>query len=317
MASQIFDVRLFSSEDASLWNRFVHESKNGTFLFHRDYMDYHKDRFHDSSLLISKKGNLYALLPANRDGDTLVSHGGLTYGGLLLNHKATATEVIEIMQQASIFLHANGIRKVIYRPTPWIYHALPSEEDLYALTMTLGAQLAYREISTAIKLGNEETYYTTLRKRCIKRAMSYGLSVRETSDFESFWNILTKVLQERHQTNPVHSLSEILLLKDRFPQNIRLFMAYKDSHPLGGTLVYLTHNVAHAQYIAANEDGRKYGALDLTFSHLIEHTFQGVQYFDFGKSTELCGTRLNEPLLFQKEGFGGRAICYDTYIFSV
>ena len=35
--------------------------------------------------------------------------------------------------------------------------------------------------------------------------------------------------------------------------------------------------------------------------------------FDFGVSTEQRGSYLNEGLIFQKEGFGGRAICYDTY----
>ena len=63
------------------WNDFVSESSNGTFLFLREYMEYHADRFTDYSLLVYDGNKLLALLPANRSGDVLYSHAGLTYGG--------------------------------------------------------------------------------------------------------------------------------------------------------------------------------------------------------------------------------------------
>ena len=66
------------------WNDFVSESSNGTFLFLREYMEYHADRFTDYSLLVYEGNKLLALLPANRSGDVLYSHAGLTYGGLIV-----------------------------------------------------------------------------------------------------------------------------------------------------------------------------------------------------------------------------------------
>ena len=51
------------------WNDFVSESSNGTFLFLREYMEYHADRFTDYSLLVYDGNKLLALLPANRSGD--------------------------------------------------------------------------------------------------------------------------------------------------------------------------------------------------------------------------------------------------------
>ena len=45
------------------WNDFVSESSNGTFLFLREYMEYHADRFTDYSLLVYD-GN--KLLPCYR-----------------------------------------------------------------------------------------------------------------------------------------------------------------------------------------------------------------------------------------------------------
>ena len=80
----MFDIRRYSADRADEWNAFVAVSKNATFLFDRRYMDYHSDRFQDCSLMVYYKSSLYALLPANLKGDTLYSHQGLTYGGLLM-----------------------------------------------------------------------------------------------------------------------------------------------------------------------------------------------------------------------------------------
>ena len=75
----------YTADKKAEWDSFVRESKNGTFLFMRDYMEYHADRFDDYSLMYYKGDKLLSLLPANRKGETLWSHQGLTYGGLVLN----------------------------------------------------------------------------------------------------------------------------------------------------------------------------------------------------------------------------------------
>ena len=93
----MFEVRLYKDSNKTEWNQFVENSKNGTFLFHRDYMDYHADRFADFSLLIYRKEKLYTILPANRKDNTLYSHQGLTYGGFLMSNKVTANEMLEVM----------------------------------------------------------------------------------------------------------------------------------------------------------------------------------------------------------------------------
>ena len=59
-------VDRYDPSRADQWNRFVATSRNGTFLFDRRYMDYHKNRFEDLSLVISKDDRIVALLPANR-----------------------------------------------------------------------------------------------------------------------------------------------------------------------------------------------------------------------------------------------------------
>ena len=62
----------YTAEQKTVWDSFVATSKNGTFLFMRDYMDYHADRFADHSLMFYKGGRLIALLPGNESDDCLL-----------------------------------------------------------------------------------------------------------------------------------------------------------------------------------------------------------------------------------------------------
>jgi len=144
-----FTFKPYRPEDVDTWNRFNHASRNGTFLFDRGYMDYHADRFTDASLLIEKEGQLVAMLPASRDGNTVVSHGGLTFGGLILADKTGAADVKTIFERLKDWLIAAGATKFIYKPVPHIYHRVPSEEDLYALHR-LGAKTTRVDVSTTI-----------------------------------------------------------------------------------------------------------------------------------------------------------------------
>ena len=57
--------------------------------------------------------------------------------------------------------------------------------------------------------------------------------------------------------------------------------------------------------------------LDLLFENLINEKYNHKEFFDFGQSTEQMGAVLNENLIFQKEGFGARGVCYDTYKYDI
>jgi hypothetical protein len=74
---------------------------------------------------------------------------------------------------------------------------------------------------------------------------------------------------------------------------------------------------AHAQYISVNEEGKDRCALDFILDYLINHEFKHKKYFDLGSSTEQNGQFLNESLIFQKEGFGGRGVCYETFEYDL
>ena len=312
-----FDIVRYTPAQLSEWNTFVSKSKNATLLFDRRYMDYHADRFEDYSLMVYYKSELYALLPANRVADTLYSHQGLTYGGLLMTSDSKTAVVRDAFVAVNNFLRQEGICRVIYKPIPWIYASLPSEEDLFALNNVCKAQVSSRDVATVVMLSHRLPL-SELRRRCVKKAWKAGVEIREAQDCSVFWPLLEANLKRRYNARPVHSLEEITLLKSRFPQQIRLFVACKDGRVIGGTLLYICARTVKTQYISANEEGRRVGALDLLFTTLLDKCSEnGMEYFDFGTSNRPENDDLNDSLIFQKEGFGGRAVCYDTYEYSL
>lgn len=310
-------VRYSGSHKAD-WNALVADSRNGTFLFDRSFMDYHADRFVDVSLMFFKGKKLLAVLPATlHETEQVVSHGGLTYGGLVLSKGAHATDVGEMLHAAAEYYQQMGCKKLIVKPVPSVYHMTPSDDELYWLYRK-GARLVARSLSTTIRL-TAPLPFSTLRARKVKKAEKEGIRIKytgELADYEAYWNVLEEVLVTQHNKRPVHTLSEILLLRERFPQQVKLCVATpQDSDTiLAGSLLFLTRRVVHSQYIAASPEGRNVGALDLLFERVISISADaGYEYFDFGISTETNGTYLNEGLNFQKEGYGGRSIVYDAY----
>lgn len=306
----------YTPDLANTWNAFVSSSRNGTFLLDRNFMEYHKDRFEDASLLFFKEDDtLCAVLPANarREKREIQSHGGLTYGGLLLSPSASVQEAREALAAAAEHYQAAGFQALRYKPIPHIYHQYPAEEDLYWL-FRAQATLAERTISTALDLSSPLS--SQLWNRKLKKKACEHLRVEENTERQlpEFWPIVEDVLASRHHTSPVHSLTEITLLAQRFPKNIRLFTAADNGHVVAGCLAFITPTVFHVQYMEAGEEGRQRRALDWLIGKLIPFVRKaGIRFFDFGISTENGGQILNDGLIYQKEGFGGRAVCYDTY----
>ncbi len=275
-------------------------------------MDYHSDRFSDFSLMFYREGVLRALLPANVSDNTLFSHQGLTYGGLIADDNTTAAETLTLFHEMNEYLRTNGITKVLYKCIPWIYHKHPSEEDLYAIFRECNAKLVVREISSAIVL-NDRIKWHRDRKYGINKAANNNVTIERSDDFSKFWEVLEQNLENKYGIKPVHTVDEIELLKSRFPDNIILYVARQGEKVLGGTVLYVTDKVIHAQYISASAEGKRLRVIDAIYNVILNRDFNDYQYFDFGKSTEENGLYLNENLIYQKEGFGGRGVCYDTY----
>lgn len=307
-------IKRYEACDNEKWNAFIKEAKNGLFMFDRNYMDYHRDRYIDHSLLFMKGDMVVALMPANEDNGELVSHGWLTYGGLILDGKAKQHTVNECFDVMCNYLKMQKIEKMRYKTVPHIYHKQPSEEDKYALYRNR-AELIESYTSTVVNL-KDPLKMPKGRKAQISRAKREGVEIRKLEgreDYESFIELENNVLESRHHVRAVHSADELYLLHSRFPQNIHLYGALLKGDLIAGAVIYEYEQVVHTQYLAANETAREIGALDLAIMAVMDQYRDSKQWFDFGNSTEKGGRYLNEGLIAQKEGFGGRTNVYETW----
>lgn len=304
-------VVAYESSRKADWDRLVVAARNATFLHQRDFMDYHADRFEDASLLVcDDDGKPAAVFPASRHADHIVSHGGLTYGGLLMPPAMGQIECLAAFAAIAAHYREHAVRTVHYKVVPHVFHKSPAEEDLYAL-FRVGATLVRRDASSVIDL-TERLSYSKGRKWSVKKARGGEQIIAESNDFSAFHALLTKVLI-RHGATPVHTVAELDLLKSRFPGGVRLFLAQLHGEVAAGALLFDFGHVVHAQYLAVSEAGRDAFALDLLLDRLISEVFADRRHFSFGISTEQAGMVLNEGLLRQKEGFGARTVVHDFY----
>jgi hypothetical protein len=301
----------YNREYKNTWDNFIRQSKNGVFLFLRDYMEYHADRFTDSSLMFFEDEDLLGTMPANVKADVVYSHGGLTFGGVVSDMRMKTHTMLDIFERLIEYLGMKGVKRLIYKAVPSIYHLAASQEDLYALFRN-GAKLTRRDVTSAIYMPAKMKFDEN-RLRTIRRGVANAVFARQSSDFGSFMGIVETVLAQRHKARPVHTATEIEVLASRFPDNIKLFASFRGDRMLAGVLMYESRNVAHAQYIANSEEGRRLGALDVVFDYLISRHYAQKTWFDFGISTEQDGRYLNLDLAKYKEGYGARAVVHDFY----
>lgn len=311
----MIEIKKYESLKIKEWDDFISNSRIDSFIFFRNFMDYHSYKFQDFSLMLYKKGKLDAVIPGNIDNAIFYSHQGLTYAGLITSSNSKTIDVINYFNAINLFLKKNGVKQVVYKSIPYIYNELPSQEDIYALFRLKALKIACNISSTIYQ--NSKLPFIELRKRGSKKAKKNNLEIFKTTNFNDFWMILEANLLNSHGVKPTHTIDEINLLQNRFPNNIVCYNCLLGSMVVGGCVLFVMKNVVHVQYISANKIGKEVGALDLLFEELINKRYKDKAFFDFGQSTEEMGTFLNENLIFQKEGFGGRGICYDIYKYDI
>ncbi len=304
-------IEKYKNEYKQMWDHFVRNSKNGNFHLERGFIDHHKEKFEDYSLLIwDDNDKLVSVFPANRDDNNLYSHAGLTYGGFILCYEMKIYKMFDLFKACFSYLKERNIKMLYYKTIPYIYYKAPSEEDKYFLYLC-NARLASRNILLAINLKNRLKYRKG-RIGAIKKAQKNQLFVKESNDLKSYWEILIELL-ELYNSKPVHTLEEMEYLKSEFPGNIKLYGCYQNTTLLAGVLVFESEIVVRTQYIASNATGKNLGAVDLILSNLIEEYSQDKNYFDFGASTANNGYYINVSLSNQKEGFGAMSVVHDQY----
>jgi len=310
-SNSIFKVRRYKSSDYSEWNKFISNAKNATFLFHRDFMEYHQDRFDDYSLMVFKNEKLVALLPANKVKDTIYSHQGLSYGGFLINNTIRFQDYLTAFRELLIFLENEKIEVFYLKKIPSIYQKNLSEEIEYVLTALESKQDSFDSYFVIDDLSNYNPNRN--RKRAIKIAEHKNVTISHDG-IDFFWKHILQVnLASRFNVNPVHTIEEIKYLMLKFPKQICFYSANIDDKLLAGVIMFITDNVAHFQYSSGNEERSESGALDAVFDYIIRK-YSDKEYISFGSSSTDKTLKIDKGLSYWKESFGATLIKQDSYI---
>ena len=304
--------KIYNDSYKSEWDNFIDISKNSTFLFKRDFMDYHSDKFKDNSLLIYKNSKLVALFPLNITDGKVYSHQGLTYGGIIVKYDIKFIKYLEIFTEVLNYLHDISIDKLFIKQIPLIYNSNFNGELDYLSFISAGV-IYRRDIISVIDMQNDFKISKD-RIQGYKRGLKNNLEIREVDNFDDFWNsLLIPTLSKKYSVKPVHNLDEIKQLKFSFGENIKQFNVYHKDKIVAGTTIFQTKNVIHVQYIGSTTEKNSLGSLDFLFYKLIKEIYVDHRYFDFGNSHEDEGMKINQGLNYWKEGFGARSVTQDFY----
>ena len=308
-----YSVKLYQQSDCLNWNAFISQAKNATFLFHRDFMEYHKDRFEDFSLMIYDQQKLIAVLSANRVGESVYSHQGLTYGGLVYSAKINGQKVAAIIDSILVFFKEEGVLFFHYKPIPSFYTSMGNQESDFFL-FKKGAFLERKEMNLAINLSMPLTISRSKLKH-FRKIEQLHLEIVEEQQLDSFWeSVLVPRLLAKYDVKPVHKLQEITSLKEKFPNNIKQFSVYYEDHIIAGITIFETDTVVKSQYGATTKKGEEFRALDFLFISLIgKYKKQGKLFFDMGIVNEDNENGYHAGLLKQKEELGCSVYGQDFY----
>jgi hypothetical protein len=313
-------IRPYAYANADEWDAFCDTCLQATLLHTRLFLSYHGDRFEDKSLIIEKDGKCLGLFPTALspvDAKTVVSHPGVTYGGLIHQGGLRGELMIQALEVIRQHYADQRLSSLVYKAVPTFYHQAPAQDDLYAL-FRLGAKRIRFDISSTIDL-QHRLPVSERRRRNLKKATRAGVIVVQGHKYlGDLWNVLSDNLQRKHGVAPVHSLAEIQLLAERFPQNILCVCAEINGEIEAGVVLFVTPTVHHAQYIASSNAGYGTGALDAIFCYCISTAEDDrAKWFDFGISTEDSGTLLNSGLFKFKSEFGSGSTAHEFFEISL
>ena len=301
------------------WDNFVFNSLQANFLHTQKFLSYHKNRFLDLSLIIENDAQILALFPAAEDlndSECVVSHPGITFGGLLHQGGLKGELSIEALNLIKDYYSKLGYKKLIYKCVPHVYHKAPCEEDIYAL-FRLNAKLVRCDLSSTID-NSKRLKMSERRRRSLKKAEK-NVTIEEGAYLlKDFWGILEENLRKKYNKSPVHDINEIQNLASLFPDEIICICAIHNSEVVAGVLLFDSASISHAQYIASNDFGHETSALDAVFNYsIIRSEKYNKRWFDFGISTENNGLYLNSGLYSFKSEFGAGGIPHEFYLIDL
>ena len=316
----MFEINRYTNDSFQLWDDYVPICNNGTLFHLRRFLQYHPDdRFLDHSLIVQKKGKIFAVFPATEerinDKVFLVSHPGSSIGSFVTPEALSIADAISLVQELVSYAKTQRFSGIRINLPPTLYNYRLSNYMDYAY-FKHGFKYLKREITSILflerSIGENLDKFRPSHRRAVRYSSDNGVIIKESDDFKTFYSILTKNLKIRHGVSPTHSLDELLNLHSLFPNRIKLFGAFIDEVMVAGVVNFIVNNnVILAFYISHDEEYQKYRAVNLLFYTIFQWAIEKkYKIYDFGTFT--VNEEPNMGLGRFKENFGASGIFRDT-----
>ncbi|MBK9735173.1 MAG: hypothetical protein IPO92_09490 [Saprospiraceae bacterium] len=301
------NVVRYHSELKDDWDKFVRNSNTPLFIFERTFIEYHGDRYLDHSLLVYKNGLLVAVQPACEIDFQLISHRGLPFSDVITKLRKEWFDIDDIINAILNYCRIKNIKKIEITLCPNMYKNVSSEETTYFLRKN-DFVFCNQKLSAIISL--KDIVESKLNLKVSKVFFQKSEIVFNSNDFESFNNMISNNLNQKYQSKPVHSLNELVYLKEKFSDQIDLVLAKSNNVIVGAVLLFKLGQVIKCQYLTSTVNN----ASDFMISQIILKYRKDYFYFDLGTSNSIGENEINLKNLAFKCKLGGKAMCIDKYI---
>ncbi|MDD3125520.1 MAG: GNAT family N-acetyltransferase [Candidatus Kapabacteria bacterium] len=319
---QKITLHKYLPENRDEWQKFLAQTNNGTMFHSLDFLDYHpKGKFDFYHLMFRRGDELLGILPGGvkEDGKVFWSPVGASYGSIATKdiRFETALEMVDAMLD---YFRTENFREIFLIPPPMIYSLNVSQHIEYAmLYRKFDFELHYISHAIDLKYGKDflEHFDKTARKNIHKILREGKLSVRESDEYDEFYEILLNN-KAKHNATPTHSLEDIHRLLELVPQNLKLLMVYYDGKPIAGSLLFLCNSKVTLCFYTM----LLYEYEELKPVYLVNYeitrwaTEHGYEWVDIGVSQD---THAEDPmtpsidLINFKERFNSRGILRSTF----
>ena len=309
---------IFNKSNYNDWEKFIDHSTNGTIFHYRRFIDYHeKPKFQDCSLLFYKKNKIIAVLPAAIIDNKFISHPGLSFGSFIHNKQLAYSDAFNIIKSFESFINQKNYKKIIITFPPDCYSQSISNYIEFCLYQ-LSFKYLRLELSNVINLNKSIddiiSNFKAENRTAIRKAEKENIIIQQSEKYDEFYKILKNNLKLRHGVNPTHTLHQIKIIKELFPNKISLFTAEYNQQVIAGVINFICNKqTVLAFYISHDMKFQNFRPLNLLFLKIFEWSINNnYQYYDFGLFTD--NQKPNISLARFKESFGSEGIFRKTMI---
>jgi hypothetical protein len=203
-------IESYNESHRHAWENLVDGSYNGTFMHKRTFIDYHKDRFEDASLVIYNNEKICGVFPAVKYEDKVVSHPGLAIGGLVYNDRVRGYDLLDILIKIKEYYN---YLPIIYKTTPSEFQRHSVSDDTWAL-YNLKAKKISCELSSVLNpLTTNYEYWPDKKTELSHLKNNIVLSAMNLSDLDLVKEFWEKAELEAKKINPNCKFEYISMVK--------------------------------------------------------------------------------------------------------